>query len=89
MMRVVWRLDGWMYCSVVRVSCEPFHLRVLRLRAERYVSVLTLFPPRGFRRALSPRRVPSVRPLCLPPWASGVAPRLIRTARARATIVLK
>ena len=48
---------------------------------------LTLFPRRGFRRALSPRRVPSARPLRLAPWASGVAPGLIRTARARATIV--
>jgi hypothetical protein len=51
--------------------------------------VLTLFPRRGFARALSPRRGPSVRPLRLAPWASGVAPRLIRTARARATIVLE
>ena len=49
--------------------------------------LLTLFPRRGFRRALSPRRVPSARPLRLAPWASGVAPGLIRTARARATIV--
>ena len=48
---------------------------------------LTLYPRRGFRRALSPRRVPSVQPLRLAPWASGVAPGLIRTARARATIV--
>ena len=48
---------------------------------------LTLCPRRGFRRALSPRRVPSARPLRLAPWASGVAPGLIRTARARATIV--
>ena len=29
---------------------------------------LTLFPRRGFRRALSPRRRPSVQPLCLAPW---------------------
>ena len=50
-------------------------------------TTLTLFPRRGFRRALSPRRVPSARPLRLAPWASGVAPGLIRTARARATIV--
>jgi len=49
--------------------------------------LLTLYPRRGFRRALSPRRGPSVRPLRLAPWASGVAPRLIRTARARATIL--
>ena len=52
-----------------------------------YGQTLTLYPPRGFARALSPRRGPSVRPLRLAPWASGVAPRLIRTARARATIV--
>ena len=51
------------------------------------VRFLTLYPHRGFRRALSPRRVPSARPLRLAPWASGVAPGLIRTARARATIV--
>ena len=48
---------------------------------------LTLYPTRGVRRALSPRRVPSARPLRLAPRASGVAPGLIRTARARATIV--
>ena len=52
-----------------------------------FIYVLTLFPTRGFRRALSPRRVPSARPLHLAPWASGVAPGLTRTARARATIV--
>ena len=46
---------------------------------------LTPFPPRGFRRALSPRAPTSVRPLRLAPWASGVAPGLVRTARARCT----
>ena len=55
--------------------------------AEILMMRLTLFPRRRFRRALSPRRVPSARPLRLAPWASGVAPGLIRTARARATIV--
>ena len=58
-----------------------------RCLVSRPPSLLTLFPRRGFRRALSPRRVPSARPLRLAPWASGVAPGLIRTARARATIV--
>ena len=62
-------------------------LRVVRANIVPPDGDLTLFPPRGFRRALSPRRVPSARPLRLAPWASGVAPGLIRTARARDTIV--
>ena len=61
----------------------------VNLCVRRGPEALTLFPPRRFRRALSPRRVPSARPLRLAPWASGVAPGLIRTARARATIVLE
>ena len=43
MLRVMY--GGWMVGSTVyspHVSCEPFHLRVLRLRAERYVSVSVL-----------------------------------------------
>ena len=49
----------------------------------------TLFPRPGdfVARSVHPRREPSARPLRLAPWASGVAPGLIRTARARATIV--
>jgi hypothetical protein len=50
---------------------------------------LTLFPRRGFRLANSPRARASVRAPLLAPWASGVAPGLIWTARAPATIVLE
>ena len=35
------------------------------IKAWNGMKLLTLFPPRGFRRALSPRRVPSARPLRL------------------------
>ena len=50
---------------------------------------LTLYPRRGFRLANSLRARASVRALILAPWASGVAPGLIWTARAPATIVIE
>ena len=53
------------------------------------VTVLTLYPRRGFRLANSLRARASVRALLLAPWASGVAPGLIWTARAPATIVIE
>ena len=63
------------------MTCEMWHVMQGK--------ELTLFPPRGFRLANSPRARASVWALLLAPWASGVAPRLIWTARAPATIVLE
>ena len=92
--------DPWWYSSACGCICRRVRGRGGRARGQTSRETwadpvptisphleLTLFPRRRFRRALSPRRVPSARPLRLAPWASGVAPGLIRTARARATIV--
>ena len=43
---------------------------------------LTLYPPRGFERALAVHRPPFRRPPRLPPVDPGDEPRRIRTARA-------
>ena len=79
-MRPYFTVEAWMEVEIL-VRDAPHRT------TRHYILIgltLTLFPRRRFRRALSPRRVPSARPLRLAPWASGVAPGLIRTARARA-----
>ena len=65
-----------------KMSCKNFAQHTQPVRA----TALTPFPRRGSRLGNRPRRVPSVRPLCLAPWASRPAPGLVRTARPPATI---
>ena len=68
---------GWGGCGGVR---EP--RKFSPAKAEVISNTLTLFPPRGFERALAVHRPPVRRPPCLSPLDPGDEPRRVRTARA-------